>query len=60
MFPVVLFGSAYWGGLVDWLREHALAAGMISAPDLDLFRITDDPVEACEIVVRRYEASGRA
>jgi uncharacterized protein (TIGR00730 family) len=55
MFPVALVGSTYWGGLVDWLREQALRAGMIAAPDLDLFQLTDDPVEACEIIVRRYE-----
>jgi hypothetical protein len=59
-FPLVLFGSDYWAGIVDWLRDTALPAGMISASDLSLFRITDDPCEACEAVIRRYEASGRA
>jgi uncharacterized protein (TIGR00730 family) len=60
LFPLVLFGSAYWAGIVGWLRDTALPAGAISASDLDLFRITDDPGEACEIVVGRYEGSGRA
>jgi hypothetical protein len=55
MFPLVLYGSAYWAGLVDWLRETVLAAGMISPSDLELFKITDDPAEACELVIRRYE-----
>lgn len=45
-FPVVLFGSAYWGGLVDWLRDIALAQGTISAADLDLFLVTDDEEQA--------------
>jgi uncharacterized protein (TIGR00730 family) len=59
MFPLVLFDSAYWAGIVGWLRNSALPAGMISPSDLDLFRITDDPCEACEIVIRRYEVNGR-
>jgi uncharacterized protein (TIGR00730 family) len=44
-FPVVLVGSDYWSGLVDWIRERMLAGGKISPQDLDLFSITDDPVE---------------
>ncbi len=50
-FPVVLFGSAYWAGLVGWLRETALEHGSISAPDLDMFTVTDDVDEAVATVV---------
>ena len=50
-FPVVLFGSAYWSGLIGWLRESALTAGTISAPDLDMFTVTDDVDEAVAAVV---------
>ncbi len=49
-FPVVLMGTQYWGGLVDWLRETMLSAGNISPDDLDLFHLTDDPVAAVRIV----------
>ena len=45
-FPVVLVGSDYWGGLVGWIRERLLAEGKIAAADMDLFFLTDDPVEA--------------
>ena len=45
-FPVVLYGSDYWRGLVDWLHERALAEGKVSPDDLDLFRLCDDPAEA--------------
>jgi uncharacterized protein (TIGR00730 family) len=45
-FPVVLFGKGYWAGLLGWLREGALAQGMISASDLDLLITTDDVTEA--------------
>lgn len=49
-FPVVLVGHHYWDGLVDWLRSTVLAEGTISATDLDLFTVTDDPAEAVAIV----------
>lgn len=50
-FPVVLFGSTYWAGLVGWLRDTALANGTISSPDLDMFTVTDDLDEAVATVV---------
>ena len=45
-FPIVLFGTAYWGGLLDWVRQIMLAEGKISAADLDLLLLTDSPEEA--------------
>ena len=53
-FPVVLFGSEYWGGLLDWLRDTVEAAGNIAPGDLELFKVTDSPQEAVEHVVKRY------
>lgn len=53
-FPVVLFGSEYWQGLLDWLKNTMEPAGNISAGDLDLFLVTDSPAEAADYVVRRY------
>jgi uncharacterized protein (TIGR00730 family) len=50
-FPVVLFGSAYWSGLIAWLRDAALAHGAISSPDLEMFTVTDDVDEAVAAVV---------
>jgi len=41
-FPVILFGSAYWKPLVDWLSTSVLDHGMIAPIDLELFRVTDD------------------
>ena len=49
-FPVVLFGSAYWGGLVEWLRTAVLSGQRISAADLQLLHVTDDPEEIVRIV----------
>jgi predicted Rossmann-fold nucleotide-binding protein len=38
-------GTDYWGGLVDWIRDRLLAEGKIAPHDLELFRVTDDPLE---------------
>jgi len=46
-FPVVLVGTEYWSGLLDWLRREAVAHATIEALDLDLFSCTDDMAEAC-------------
>jgi uncharacterized protein (TIGR00730 family) len=48
-FPVVLFGPEYWRGLLDWLRQFAIARRMLSEDELGLIRITDDPEEAAAI-----------
>lgn len=50
LHPTVLFGSAYWGPLVDWLRETVAAEGKVDAGDLALFRVTDDPAEAASFI----------
>ena len=50
VFPIVLLGSDYWSGLVDWIRETLLADGMISPDDLDLFTVTDSVDEAVAAV----------
>jgi uncharacterized protein (TIGR00730 family) len=44
-FPVVLFGSGFWSGLVDWLEQPVMAEGKIGPEDMGLFHITDDPAE---------------
>ena len=51
-FPLVLMGSAYWGGLLAWLRETGAASGTIAAADIDLLHLTDDPDEAVDIILR--------
>lgn len=54
--PIVLFGTAFWSPLVDWLRDSVLAEGKISATDLELFRLTDDPAEAVRLVTEPAES----
>jgi uncharacterized protein (TIGR00730 family) len=51
-FPVILFGSAYWQGLLDWLRTTMLSEGKIAAADLDLMVVTDSPAEVRDLIVK--------
>ncbi len=57
-FPIVLVGTSYWSGLVDWIRDTVLADGKISARDLDMFRLTDDIDEAIEVMVSAQDQRG--
>ena len=50
-FPLVLLGTAYWGGLLHWLRDTAATTGTITLADIDLLHVTDDVDEAVSIVV---------
>ncbi|HEX5708405.1 MAG TPA: TIGR00730 family Rossman fold protein [Pyrinomonadaceae bacterium] len=50
-FPVVMFGKAYWGGMMDWIRDVMLADGKISRDDLRLLHLTDSPEEIVRVVV---------
>jgi len=50
-FPLVLIGTAYWGGLLQWLRDTAAAGGTITLADIDLLHVTDDVDEAVSIII---------
>jgi uncharacterized protein (TIGR00730 family) len=49
-FPVVLVGTNYWKGFLDWLKDTVLKRGSISPEDLDLLRVCDEPEEVIDIV----------
>jgi uncharacterized protein (TIGR00730 family) len=51
-FPVVLFGSDYWSGLLEWFKAVVLPGGKISDPDFSIFHVTDSPQEVIEIMNR--------
>ena len=55
-FPVVLMGEAYWTPLLEWVRRSVLADGMVSAEDLALLTLTDEPRIAVETVLDAFEA----
>jgi hypothetical protein len=57
-FPIVLVGSDYWQGLVDWMRERMAGERKISAGDLELFTVCDDPKDIVAAVFRGAELQG--
>ncbi len=64
-FPVILMGTEYWTGMIDWIRTTLLKEAAITPADVDLLRLTDDPAEAIEIInayvgERRPEAAATA
>ncbi len=48
--PVILVGSDYWGGLVDWIKAHLLADELISPEDIDILQVIDEPEEVVKAV----------
>ena len=50
-FPVILLGSGYWSGLIDWLRHTVASNAKIAVADLDLITVTDDVAEAVSLIV---------
>ena len=53
-FPVILIGTEFWGGLVEWIMQTLVSNGTISPKDLDLFHVTDDLDEAVNIITSFY------
>jgi uncharacterized protein (TIGR00730 family) len=49
-FPVILVGSKYWKGLLDWIKEVVLKEGKISPSDLEILQVTDEPEEIIKII----------
>ena len=58
-FPIVLFGSDFWQGLVDWIDARLLAEKKISPGDRELFCVTDDPAVAVQRMVECYQAKNK-
>jgi uncharacterized protein (TIGR00730 family) len=54
-FPIVLVGSAYWSGLLTWMKETMLAEGYIHAEELDLIRVADTPEEVVRIIAEAHK-----
>jgi predicted Rossmann-fold nucleotide-binding protein len=52
---VVLFGSSYWSGLINWMRDRVLAENNITQEDVDSIHIVDDPERVTEIVCEWHD-----
>jgi uncharacterized protein (TIGR00730 family) len=59
-FPVVMMGTQFWDGLLEWMRERLAGERMIKPTDLDLIQTTDDPAEAVALVRHGAERQGMA
>ncbi|BCJ54273.1 cytokinin riboside 5'-monophosphate phosphoribohydrolase [Actinoplanes sp. NBRC 14428] len=51
-FPVILMGTEYWGGLLDWIKSRLLADGKVGPGDMELLLVTDDVDEAVQMIVQ--------
>src|SRR6059058_1878319 len=58
-FPVILYDSKYWGGLINWIQDVMLASEKIFPEDAGLLCLCDDPQEICKIVIDAYEEGYR-
>jgi len=54
-FPIILIGTEYWRGLVDWLKGTMLQSGKISPEDMKLLVVTDSVDEACDLIMDCYQ-----
>jgi uncharacterized protein (TIGR00730 family) len=55
-FPVVLFDSEYWKGMIEWLKDTVVESGCISKKEIDIFTIVDDPKEVVSVIKKFYES----
>jgi uncharacterized protein (TIGR00730 family) len=56
--PLILVGSAFWSGLLEWLRERLVTDGMIRPEDMDLIQVIDEPQRILEAIFDHYESRG--
>ncbi len=56
--PIILCGTEFWSGLLDWVRLRLIGDGLINAEDLDLLQLIDDPQQIVETIFTFYETRG--
>ena len=54
-YPIVLMGTEYWSGLLEWMDKTLAASGYINEGDRELFLLTDDPDEALSHIIQRHQ-----
>ncbi len=56
--PIILVGSKFWSGMIEWFRTALLDEKVISPEDMDLIQIIDDPKAVVESIFKYYETRG--
>ena len=56
--PIILVGSQFWSGLIEWFKTTLAGEGMISIEDMELIQIIDDPQEVVDAIFNHYEKRG--
>ncbi len=54
--PLILVGSAFWGGMIEWFKERLVGEGMINPEDMELIQLIDEPAKVVEAIFKHYEA----
>jgi uncharacterized protein (TIGR00730 family) len=58
--PIILYGSAYWKGLLDWIRDAMVARGMVNKEDLSIFKVLDTPDAVVKEIKQRVRVGTRS
>ena len=56
--PIILVGTEFWSGLIQWIENTLIAEGMASPTDMNLFQVIDEPKDIVEAIFKYYESSG--
>jgi predicted Rossmann-fold nucleotide-binding protein len=56
--PIILVGSDFWRGMLDWLRQVLITEGMIAPEDMDLIQVIDEPARVVDAIFKYYETRG--
>jgi hypothetical protein len=54
--PLILVGSAFWGGMIEWFKDRLMAEGMIDPEDMNLIQLIDEPAKVVEAIFKHYES----
>ncbi len=58
LVPIILVGSSFWQGLLQWFRDQLIPMGLINPDDMNLMQVIDDPDQVLEAVLAFYEDTG--
>lgn len=54
--PLILVGTAFWGGMIEWFKDRLVAEGMVDDEDMKLIQLIDEPAKVVEAIFKHYES----